>query len=310
MHVQGPDRPAATPLGRNATVNQSIWRVWGAQKDLSSMLAKFRGSFKGLPQETVDQILEYLADDRRTLIACSLTSKGLFRSARRIIHQRLRLVGPGCPSTSDEQEILRRKAENRAQLLKLSAVADCGLVQYTRELTIKIGGEFTPNNLLPYLPQFQTFALLTSLTIHHFDPTPFNPSFERYFGHLAQQMRSLELIYPPGPQDDMMYFISQFPNLEDLGFDSFPQHNLDPSKKYNISAVRSSPPLGGTLQVTSTNAWRTDSLERLTRLPSGLGFRSIEFLHCTGIEPNVIIRECTSTLQSLTHVVHTCEFPP
>jgi len=105
-----------------------------------------------------------------------------------------------------------------------------------------------------------------------------------------------------------MYFISQFPNLEDLGFDSFPQHNLDPHEKYNMSAIRSSPTLGGTLQVTSTNAWRTDSLKLLAQLPSGLRFRSIEFLHCTGIDPNIIVQKCTSTLQSLTHVVHTCEF--
>jgi len=201
-------------------------------------------------------------------------------------------------------------AANRAKLLILSAAAERGLAQYIRKLTVKIGEEFTPKNLLPYLPQFQTFALLTSLTLHHFDPTPFLHSFERYFGHLAQQMRSLEFIYPPGPQDDMMYFISQFPNLEDLGFDSFPQHNLDPCEKYTISTIRSSPTLGGTLRVTSTNAWRTDSLKSLARLPSGLRFRSIEYLHCTGIDPNIIIRECTSTLQFLTHVVHTCEFSP
>jgi len=274
------------------------------------MLANFRGSFKGLPQETVDEILEYLADDRRTLRACSLTSKGLFRSARRIFHRRLRLVGPGCAGTSEEREIRRCEVGNRAQLFKLSVAAERGLAQYTRELRIMIGGEFTPNNLLPHLPQFQTFALLTSLTLHHFNPTPFLPSFTRYFGHLAQQMRSLEFIYPPGPQDDMMYFISQFPNLEDIGFNPFPQHNLDPSEKYNISAIRKSPTLGGTLQVTSTNDWRTDSLKSLTRLPSGLRFRSIEFLHCTGVDPDIIIRECASTLQSLTHVVHTCEFPP
>ena len=283
--------------------------MWKPRTDRSLMSAEFPGSFKGLPQETVDEILEHLADDRRTLIACSLTSRGLFRSARRVIHRRLRLIGPGWPSTSGGQEKRRYEAANRAQLLKLSAAAEHGLAQYTRELTIKIGGEFTPKNLLPYLPQFQTFGLLTSLKLHHFDPTPFLHSFEQYFGHLAQQIRSLEFLYPPGPQDDMIYFISQFPNLEDLGFDPFPQHNLDPYKKHNISAIGSPPTLGGTLQLTSTNAWKTDSLKSLARLPSGLRFRSIEFLHCTGIDPNIVIRECTSTLQSLTHVIHTCEFP-
>ena len=272
------------------------------------MLENFAGSFKDLPQEIVDEILEYLEDDRRTLIACSLTCKGLFRSTRRIIHRRLYIVGPGRVCTLDEQEIRRYEAANRSQLRTLSAASERGLARYTLNLKIRVGEEFTPENLRPYLPQFQTFARLTSLTLHHFDPTPFLPVFEKYFGHLAQQIRSLEFIHPPGPQDDMMYFVSRFPNLEDLGFNSFPQHNLSPSKVYNISAIRKSPTLGGTLQVTSTNAWRTNSLESLTLLPSGLRFRSIEFLRCTGINPNTIIRECTSTLQSLTHVLHTCEF--
>ena len=274
------------------------------------MLANFTGNFKGLPQEIADEILEYLENDRRTLVACSLTCKGLFRSARRMVHRRICLVGPGRACTSDEREIRLHEAANRSRLRTLSMASERGLARYTLKLTIMVGEEFTPQNLRPYLPQFQTFARLTSLTLHHFDPTPFLPIFDQYFGHLAQQMRSLEFIHPPGPQDDMMYFISQFPNLEDLGFNSFPQHNLDPSKEYNISTIRKSPTLGGTLQVTSTNAWKTNSLESLTLLPDGLRFRSIEFLRCTWINPNTIIRECTSTLQSLTHVLHTCERSP
>ena len=273
------------------------------------MLVDFTGDFKGLPQEIVDEILEYLENDRRTLKACSLTCKGLFRSARRIVHRRLRVVGPGKAVTVDGLELQRYEAANRSQLRTLSEAAGCGLVHYAQELTIRVGEEFTPENLQPYLPQFQTFARLTSLTLHHFNPTPFLPVFEQYFGHLAQQMRSLKFIYSPGPQDDMMYFIAQFPNLDDLGFNSFPQHNLEPAKEYSISSIQNSPTLGGTLQVTSTNAWRTNSLECLTRFPSGLRFRSIEFLHCTGINPDVIIRECTSTLQTLTHVFHTCKLP-
>ena len=272
------------------------------------MLANFAGSFKGLPQEIADEILEYLEDDRRALMACSLTCRGLFRSARYIIHRRLHVVSPRRVGASDDQEMHRFEAANRSELRMLSVVAECGLAQFTRELIIRVGEELTPENLRPYLPQFQAFARLTSLTLYHFDPTPFLPVFEQYFGHLARQMRSLEFVHPPGPQDDILYFISQFPNLEDLGFNSFPQHNLNPSKEYNISAIRNSPTLGGTLRVTSTNGWRTDSLERLTRLPSGLRFRSIEFLCCPGLNPDIIIQECASTLQSLTHVLRACEF--
>lgn len=298
-----------TPLGRDGVVDQSPRRTWRRSIDLSLMLADFTGGFKGLPQEIVDEILEYLERDQQTLKACSLTCKGLFRSVRRIIHRRLRVVGPRRPVTAGDQEVQRRRAANRSQLRILSEAAKGGLSRYTRDLTIRVGEEFTPENLRPYLSPFQTFAQLTSLTLHHFNPAPFLPVFDQYFGHLALQMRSLRFIYSPGAQNDMMYFISQFPNLEDLGFNPFPQHNLEPSIEYDISSFRKSPTLGGTLQVTSTNAWRTNSFEPLTRLPSGLRFRSIVFLHCTGIDPDVMIRECASTLESLTHVFHTCEFP-
>ena len=273
------------------------------------MLVNFTGSFEGLPQEIVDEILEYLEDDRRTLRACSLTCKALFRSARHIIHRQLYVVGPETTWSMDGDEMYRYEVANRSQLGTFSVAAKRGFFHYTRELTIRVANEFTPENLRPYLLQFQMFARLTSLTLHHFNPTPFLPVFEQYFGHLAQQMQSLKFIYPSGPQNDMMYFISQFPHLDDLGFNPPPSHNSNPSKEYNMSSVQSSPTLGGTLRVANTMGSITNPLECLTQLPSGLRFRSIEFVYCPEIDPNVIIRECTSTLQSLTHVVYTCEFP-
>ena len=257
----------------------------------------------------MDEILEYLEGDRRTLRACSLTCKALFRSARRVIHRRLYVAGPGKVTTVDEREPLRYGSANRSHLHTFSMAAQCGLVHYTQELTIKVGEAFTPGNLRPYLSQFQTFARLTSLTLHHFNPTPFLPVFEQYFGHLAQQMRSLKFIHPSGPQDNMMYFICQFPNLDDLGLSPFPSHNLDPSKEHSMSSIQSSPTLRGALRIAITNGWSTNPLECLARLPSGLRFRSIEFLHCAGINPDVIIRECASTLQFLTCVSYTREFP-
>ena len=146
--------------------------------DLSLMLENFTGDFKGLPQEIVDEVLEHLGGDPRTLGACALTCKGLFCSARRIIHRQLRVVGPGKVVTVDERELRQCKVANRSQLRTLSEAAKWGLAHYTRGLTISIAEEFTPENLQPYLPQFQSFARLTSLTLHQFDPAPFLPVFE------------------------------------------------------------------------------------------------------------------------------------
>ena len=270
------------------------------------MLANYVGSFKGLPQEVVDGILEYLEDDRRALGACSLTCKALFRSSRPIIHRRLCVVSRGSPECADEQEM---QTPNLARFRTLLAAAERDLTRYTRELTVKIGAEFKPVDLQPFLPQFQTFGRLTSLTLHNFKPTPFLPVFEQYFGHLAQQIRSLEFVYPSGPRDDVLCFISHFPNLDNLKFCSFPRHLPFPPEEYSAPPIQGSPTLRGTLQVGSMTAGGDDFLGCLTRFPSGLGFRSIEFHRCTGINPNIIIRECSSTLQYLTHITHISRFP-
>lgn len=251
----------------------------------------------------MDEILEYLEDDRPTLGACSLTCKALLRSSRPIIHRRLCVVSRGMrlPGTKNEHE---------AQFPTLSAAAERGLTHYTRKLTIKIGKDsFRPVDLQPYLPQFQTFSRLTSLILHNFKPAPFLPVFEQYFGHLAQQMQSLEFIFPSGPRDDILCFISHFPNLDDLRFNSFPRHFQFPHEVYSAPSIRSSPTLRGTLQVASLTADGDDFLECLARFPSGLGFHSTGFHRCTGIDPNIIIQECSSTLQCLTHTTHISEFP-
>ena len=275
------------------------------------MLANFTGNFKGLPQEIVDEILEYLEDHRhrQTLVACSLTCKALFLSARHIIHRQLYVDDLGRVDTSDDQQIYRYMVPDPSPSCTLSAAANCDLVQYTRKLTFKAERRFTPQNLRPYLPQFQMFPLLTSITLHKFDPSLFIPVFEQYFGHLKLQMRSLGFVDPLGSKDDLMYFICQFPNLEDLEFNPFPSYG---PPKYDISTIQNSPTLGGTLRVLSTDYWRASSFEPLTQLPSGLRFRSIEFLlqDRWDIDPSIVIRECTSTLRSLTYISLTRESPP
>lgn len=268
------------------------------------MLANFAGGLKGLPYEIVDEVLAYLVGDLPALKACSLTCKVLLRSARPIIHRRLRIDGWARLRTLDEHE---SQAANLARFRPLLVAAERGLTCYTRELTINIGKEFKPENLCPFLPQFQTFTRVTSLSLHYFDPTPFLPVFEPYFGHLAQQIQSLEFIRPSGSHNDLLHFISRFPNLDNLGFGLFPRYDLY-SPEFDIPTIRGLPTLRGTLRVEDATM-RTDGLFRsFKQLPSGLRFRSVEFCHCTGINPNIVIQECASTIQYLTHVIHTREF--
>ncbi|KAF9785542.1 hypothetical protein BJ322DRAFT_837976 [Thelephora terrestris] len=234
--------PAVAPPASSESAEHTRGGISEPAADLCLMLANYVGGFKDLPLEIVDEILEHLADDRSALGACSLTCKALFCSSRPIIHRRIFVVGMGGSHTTGEQA---KQAANLARFRTLLAAAECGLARYARDLTIRMGTTFEPENLQPFLPQFQKFARLNSLTLHNFNPTPFLPAFEQYFGHLAQQIQSFKFIYPSGAQGDMISFISRFPNLDDLEFCSFPRLH---SEEFNAHSVQTSPTLRGTLQ--------------------------------------------------------------
>ena len=134
--------------------------MWEPTTNLS-LLANASESFKGLPQEIVDEIFDYLEGHWQALIVCSLTCKGLYLSARRIIHRQLYVVGPR----------YRYKATNHSQLSMLSAAAQCGLSQYTRKLTIRVRGIHTRES--PATPP--TISNVLTVDLYHTPsvrPTP------------------------------------------------------------------------------------------------------------------------------------------
>ena len=92
---------------------------------------------------------------------------------------------------------------------------------------------------------------MTSLSLLYFHPTPFLPVFEQYFGHLAQQIQSLEFVGPRGSHHSLLYFICRFPNLDDLELDLsnsyFPQGQ-------DIPTILGSPTLRGTLRIKDARA--------------------------------------------------------
>jgi hypothetical protein len=262
----------------------------------------------GLPQTLVDMIFEYLRADRDALLSCSLTCKALFCSARRVIHERLYVAGPRTfPSANASPKwcwIFKRRC-----LRILSLADDADLVQYTRHLIVEVGQVFTPRSLRPYIPIFQKYVWLTSLTLTRFDPTPFLPVFDRYFHHLSHSLKSLHLISPRGMPDVMMDFISRFRNLDDLEFNPVvkPPRRLQ-KHPTSLGPHRWFTPLGGTLRIVNTDSQGTDSFESLLRLPGGLRFRSLELVCCTGITTAGIIQRCSSTLESVMYTLHCREF--
>ena len=268
------------------------------------------GGWMGLPQALVDMIFEYLKTDWDTLLSCSLTCRALFCSARRVIHERLYVAGPGTfPSTNKLTEW--HWFFNRRYLRILSLADDADLIQYTRHLIVEGGQMLTPRSLRSYIPSFQKYVWLTSLTLTRFDPTPFLPVFDRYFHHLSYTLRSLYLISPRGTPGVMMDFISQFRALDNLEFNPVVKPPRRPQRYPTSLRPRSwSTPLGGTLRIVNTDSRGNSSLKPLLHLPSGLRFRSLEFVCCTGIDMSGIVQKCSLTLESVACTCHCREFIP
>lgn len=258
----------------------------------------------GLPRELVDMVFRYLRTDWNALVSCSLTCRAFFCFARRVIHERLHVVGPRMLPTITK---LTKWCwiYNRRYFRILLLADDADLVRYTRHLTVEAGQVLTPRSLRPYLPNFHKFVLLASLTLTRFDPAPFLPVFDRYFYHLSQSLRSLNLISPQGTPDSTRDFISRFRNLDDLEFNpvpkpSFPLQSHQPPPKSRHWSTS----LAGTLRIVNTDSRSANSLEPLLRFPGGLHFRSLQFACSAGINTTGIIGMCSSTLESVAYTFH------
>lgn len=249
-------------------------------------------------------ILEHLRTDWGTLVSCSLTCRALFCSARRVIHERLYVVGPKV------LPFLNKVTKwcwihNQRYFRLLSLADDAGLVPYTRHLVIEAGQVLTPRSLRPYVQTFHKYARITSLTLTRFDPTPFLPVFDLYFVHLSHSLTSLRLVSPKGMPDTMVDFVSRFRNLSDLELNPVPKPPRSPQRRrISMELDRWLAPLGGTLRIVNTDSRRASSLETILRLTSDLGFRSLQFVCCADINMAGIIQKCSSTLESVTYTFH------
>lgn len=258
----------------------------------------------GLPQELVDMIFWYLRTDWDALTSCSLTCRAFFCSARRVIHELLHISGPRMFPLIIK---LTRWCwfYNRQYFRVLSLADDAALVQYTRHLVVDAGQLLTPRSLRPYVLNLQKYVWLTSLTLTRFDPTPFLPTFDHYFHHLSQSLRTMTLILPQGTPGATRDFIDQFQNLDNLEFDPVPKPPCRPLRNQPLSTPRHQfPSLSGRLCIINTDSKRARSFGLLLDFPCGIRFHSLQFVCSTVVNTAEIVEKCSSTLESVLYTFH------
>ena len=252
-----------------------------------------------LPPELVDEILRYLSEDLPTLKACSLTCKILHDSARPLIGSWL-FLSPGSKRKTNARSIkslLHRPKKDVGTLERLSEIQSRGLLPHTRYLVLKMEEHADLlRSLQPFAPYFFSILKLQSLVVDGLDVTAFIPYFHICLGMFTNSLRSLDIRHIWDSDRQLLWFISQFPLLEDLSI----RHCyalyffLGPSPPL----IRTSPPFRGHLNLSLI--MDSQSLcEALAQFPGGLNFTSIELKGCG--KPSAVINACQPSLRSVSY---------
>jgi hypothetical protein len=241
----------------------------------------------------------YLSDDLPALKACSLTSKFMLVSARPLIWSWLYLSPPRKqkPKGRSMKSLLKRSKQDLDSLERLADMDRRGLLPHTRHLVLKMDElALVPQSLLLYTRYFLYINSLQTLVIDGLDVTTFVPVFSSCLGTFTRSLRSLDIRHIWDSDRQLLWFISQFPLLEDLSIRSCYTlyFFLGPSPPL----IRTSPPFRGHLNLSLI----MDSLslcEALAQFPGGLHFTSVELKGCG--KPAAIITACRLSLKSISY---------
>ena len=250
-----------------------------------------------LPPELVDDILGYLSDDLPTLKACSLTSKAMVCSARPLIRNWLFLASTqNRRSSTRSLKALLKRSKGRCDIFeRLGATHRQGLLRYTQHLVIRMGClPHTPRPLHPYVLYLRTIKNIRTLTVEALDIPTFMPTFDEYFGTFAKSLRSLDIGHTWDSESQLLWFISNFPSLEDLSIRS--RYIVRSYPGTSPPAPRTSPPFRGHLGLSHVMG-SPSFCEALAKFPGGLNFTSLELTGCE--EPAAIITACRLTLKTI-----------
>lgn len=278
--------------------------VQPAVVDLGIISATIYCGCMGLPQELVDQIVDMLHDDLRTLKACSLTCKALFASTRHLIHHTLYLTAQNNQSvlTREEGQELLNRSNCDARLRLVSYMGEHHLLRFAQRVYIRDGRTFTPRNLLPHLHHFQSLDRVHTLTIEHYDAPSWENHYDTCFIHFYPTLTSLTLSHPFSRYKPLLQFALQFPNLENLCLEWLPikvGHIPDPTAP---TLIERSPPLRGHLRLAGYGTTSQEPVDFTRELPNGFNFRTVELEAFFGDRVQHVLDACANTLEDLTIV--------
>lgn len=256
-----------------------------------------------LPDDVIYEIFDLL--DKRSLKSCSLAGKAISRPAKLFLHRTLYLVPRGVAPVGPPIKGLNTPGDWN-EFKGLPLLGERGLLQHTRHLSVFLRrNPLFHHDLQLHVRHLHTLTNLSSLHSRWLDTPSFLPKMGEYFGAFLGSLRSLELEYPRGDHKQILYFICQFKNLQDLkikGTQDYTHSMRNGGPHFNIDTF---PALNGTLDLelyTTGDKGGMLLVNHLTTLP--LKFRTLRLLGCTGAHSQLLIDACAPKLELLDLALH------
>ena len=178
---------------------------------------------------------------------------------------------------------------------------ELGLLPLVKRFRIRLQGSDHPTTFASdrldkrTLRYFSALTNLQELGIDYLQIPNFMPNIQQCFGHLAPTLRLLALGEPSGSCRQILYFISLFPNLQDLKL-HYPYRKVVQESVADAALVPLSiPPLRGRLILTYFT--REDLVKDIITFFGGLRFRYMDLFRvkCT----RLLLDACAETLETL-----------
>lgn len=240
------------------------------------------------PCEIVEMITAHLTHDLRALKACSLTCQLWYLVVVPLLHHTLILRGDG-PSAA------------HSKLKPLFKLYELGLIPLVKEIRVGQwcgkGRWFGPQAFSRRdLRYFSTFTNVQTLVLERLRLDHFIPDIKRYFAHFSPSLKSIALFKPRCTPRQLSYFLSLFPNLDDIEI----QHTYTSKPNATLpdaELVLSSAPIMRGRLVLHCFRW-IETWTYLTASCGGPRFRYVDLRGSACCAP-LLLEACAETIETL-----------
>ena len=228
-----------------------------------------------VPQELVDEVLDYLANDMATLRSCSLVATSWIHSSRRHIFNSLFF-------TANEIMKWNRSFPN----------PEDSPASHVRDVSFCF---IEPDVPIDFADQISRFPNVQKLTL--IGRTAIDPGFISALGQLPSSIRSVDITFSEVLTSHIISVMQQLPKLDSLSLMSMKRGGPIPPGTGKLIKCR----LGGKLRLRRQSAHR-DLLNMLMEVPTGPQFAEVEIrdasMDCFPATLK-LVRACQDSLKKL-----------